>query len=208
MAVVGHLHKIAFGGQLALTEEWSCSLHFLSPDSLDINSALLNGAVEQWFERATSQINGAAKLDWLKANEISPTTGLYISQTEAHTFFYVPAIVPPTGSFDFPHTTFCVSTTTALLRGHAHGGRFYPPTGTPAADSGGRLAAATTLGMATSAAQLVTDINGAASGECVVFSRVGQVTQEILGVRVGRVLDTQQRRRKNLLEDYQPALVS
>lgn len=209
MAVVGNLHKIVFGGSLATTETWSCSIHFLSPDSLDINSSLLFSAVEQWFERSTSRINGNARLLWLKANQIDPLTGLYTSQIEAHTHFYAPVISPSNVNlWGPPNTSFAVSTVTPLLRGLASKGRFFPPTNAQDIADDGRGSLAGVGGMATSAAQLLTDINGAASGSCVVFSKIGQLTTEMTGVRVGRVMDTQQRRRKNLIEEYVPAPIS
>lgn len=208
MAVTGNLHKIAFGGPLSGSEEWSCGFHFLSPDSVNINSTLLNDAVSQWFLRLSSSLQAGAKLTYLKANQINPVTGLYVNPANPNTFFYSPELSAPAGNgYGPPHMTLAVSTFTALARGRASKGRFYPPTNLAFGFNGlGKVGS--TASIATSAAQLLTDINGAASGSAVVFSKVGQSTSEILGVKVGDVMDVQQRRRRNLVEVYSQALIS
>jgi hypothetical protein len=209
MAVVGTLHKIVWGGTLAVTETWSCSVHFLSPTAGDLDTTLIKTAISQWMSRQTSRVNNTAMLDWIKVNAIVPTTGLYLDQANARTLFVVPAVSGLAVSA-IPQFTLAVSTTTDAVRGYASKGRFFPPTGDLEANVGddGRILPGMVTPLATSAAQLITDLNGSNDGECVVFSKVGQTTREILGVRVGRVVDTQQRRRKNLVEDYQPHLVS
>ena len=209
MAVVGNLHKIVFGGKLADTEEWSCSLHFLSPDSININSDLLNSAISQWFARGTSNLNIFATLDYNKVNQINPLTGKYVNAAMPKTWYYVPAVAVAAGSAaGSPQLTIAVSTFTALLRGRASKGRFFPPTSLNTFTAGGKLAVSKCLDMSTSASQLITDLNGAASGSCVVFSKIGQSTAEILGCQVGDITDTQQRRRRNLKEVYQRTFVS
>lgn len=208
MAVVGNLHKIVFGGRLATTESWSCGLHFLSPDVTELDELLAAGGISQWFLRASSLLPNNALLEYLKMNQIVPATGLYMNPGMPRTYFFPAPGPPPASNAGIPQNTMAVSTTTALLRGRGSKGRFYPPLSgvIPAAD--GRMGSVTTQGVATSAAQLITDLNGANSGSCVVFSKVGQLTEEITGVRVGRIVDTQQRRRRNLIEEYLPASIS
>jgi len=208
MAIVGKLHKIVFGGVLAQTETWSVGLHFISPDTTIDQPEVIEAAIGQWMSRPTSLFAAAAFLNWIKVNEINPVTGLYVDESGSNTH-YVQTTHQGTGAVNAPHITLAVSTVTALTRGYASKGRFFPPlAGGVTYGIDGRIAAQVAADCATSAAQLLTDINGAYTGECVVFSKVGQVVQEITGVRVGRVVDVQSRRRKNLLEDYQAASIS
>lgn len=209
MAVTGTLHKVVFGGELAISETWSCGLHFLSPDPGPIDPLVFSGALQEWFLRPESNISSAARLNWIKCNEIVPATGDYADQSNSQTFFYPTAISGAGGSIGYPQMSWCVSTFTALARGLSSKGRFYPPSGNGvvlAVD--GRAPAESAMMLAVSSAQLLTDINGAATGECVVFSKKGQLATEISGVRVGRVADNQQRRRKNLIEGHQVAAIS
>jgi hypothetical protein len=50
-------------------------------------------------------------------------------------------------------------------------------------------------------------IHTVTTGQPVVFSRIGQTATPILGVKVGRVIDTQRRRRASMVEDYQSVLL-
>lgn len=208
MAVAGHLSKIVWGGTLAGSESWSCGLHFISPDAAPLDDNLVAQAVGQWFTRLTSNISSLAKLEWCKVNKIDPTTGLYVDAANPRTVFIDP-VVSGGSSPNFPHLSVCVSTYTAAARGRASKGRFYPPTsGGLSLGTDGKIVEAVALEMSASAAQLITDLNGTNTGECVVFSKIGQSILEISGCRVGRVADTQQRRRRNLTEDYQSTPVS
>jgi hypothetical protein len=203
MALEGLLHKIVWGGPLAVTESWSCSLHFIAPATAVLDTTLIQTALEEWFVRDSTKINLNAKLEFLKVNQVRAADGLYVDGGNPRTFHW-PA--PLAGSAvqqnGDPASTVCVSTGTAVARGLGSKGRFFPPTVTNGQPDG-RQTAGESLAQATSAAQLITDINGSNPGECYVWSQKGQVQHAITFVRVGRVVDHQLRRRKNLVEDYQ-----
>lgn len=222
MAVVGHLHKVVFGGRLAGTESWSCSLHFLNPDpGVIVIDGLFASAIGLWFDRATSKISLLAFLDYIKVNELNPASipssvpgkpnsapfTRYLSETDVNELVI---LAPRQGdqAAEPPQISYAVSTVTGFLRGPAHQGRFYPPCGHTTLATDGRLPVLDAKEMSQSAAQLITDLNGANTGSCVVYSGVGQVTREITGCRVGRVADTQRRRRRNLIEQYEETGVS
>lgn len=210
MTITGHLHKVVFGGAIGILDEWSCSLHILNPSAGEIvDSGNIPSALEQWVARTASSINPSAKLDWLKINEINPADGKYVDPNNPRTYYWV-ADLAGVADVGPPNFTVAVSTMTDQVRGRGSKGRFFPPTSVPSGQhtADGRLYAAYAAGMATSAAQLITDINGGAEGSCVVFSKIGQVAIEITGVRVGRIVDTQNRRRRSLEEDYQSAAIA
>ena len=204
MAVTGRLYKIVFGGALALTETWSIGFHFLTPGEEFQGDALLRSGFHQWLERQDSRVSSIAKWEYTKINEINPVTGKYLDESLSNTIFETPLVSGVVGPSP-PQSTVAVSLVTGAERGYASKGRFFPPVGALDVnmDTSGRVGAPFAQGIALSAAQLITDMNGSEAGDVVVFSKVGQITRPVTGVRVGRVVDTQQRRRKNLLEDYQ-----
>lgn len=203
MALDGHLHKLVFGGRLFDTESWSVGFHVITPNAPNTDPGLFVQAIRDWLGRNTSNVSNRAMLDWVKINEVTPDKGLYVNKDQSNTLFVTPpvagACVP-----GLPQITNCVTTYTDALRGAACRGRFYPPSGLQhsVADDG-RLTAANAAMEATSAAQLITDLNGSTDGELYVWSQKFQTQHEIVGCRVGRVMDTQRRRRANLVEEYQ-----
>lgn len=204
MAPVVRLHRLVWGGRLFDTEQWSCSLHFGSPDTASGDAADYEPALKAWMTRVGSNISSFAHLDEVKFNIINPTTGRYlfpVSNTDV-------LAASVTGAKDIGpgQNTLAVTTRTALARGRGHAGRFYPPTGSFSQNmsADGRMAATDAQACALSAAQLISALN-AVNPEihAVVFSKVGQSQEAIVGVSVGRVLDTMRSRRTSLLEDPQ-----
>lgn len=223
MAVEGHLHKIVLGGSLAGTETWSISLHYLKVDAgtMAIDGAMTN-ACNTWFTDPNSQTNSLARLDFIKANELDPLprinapdpkTGLprpaspaftrYLAAGGVNAVFLSPGTIPHVSANPgLPQATVAMSLTTALARGLAHQGRVYPPT-CVAVQADGRMAADLSTQMMSSFKTLILALNAANAGKVVIFSGVrGLWWQQVLGVKCGRVVDTQRRRRRNLIESY------
>lgn len=218
MAVVGHLHKIVFGGILCQTESWSASMHYLRGDAgaVPILGDLAD-AFTAWFKLSSSQISSYARLDYIKVNELNPLAIVnggtkpasppftrYLASGAVNEVYFSPGIKGDSDqNFYLPQTTVCVSLTTGLRRGPAHAGRFYPPS-CSGISADGRIGAADATGMALGAANLIADINASNGGlgGVVVYSANGPTTEPVTGTRVGRVVDTQRRRRRNLLEEY------
>lgn len=229
MAITGHLHRIVVGGKLAASETWSMSLHYLTPTigKLAIAGPLID-AFKAWFVTPSIGVNTLATLDWCKANELDPLarinppdpkTGLprpasppytrYLDTGAMNELVLSPGSVPGTGSMAGPpQCTIAISLTTPYLRGLAHAGRIYPPSAVMV-ESDGRNSAVPTGNSATAAALLIGAINSSNGGQVVVYSGVrGQTANVVNGVRVGRVVDTQRRRRRNLVEDYQVHVIA
>lgn len=96
-----------------------------------------------------------------------------------------------------------ISLRTARPRGRASNGRMYIPALPQLEANTGKFSVATALDIATAAAEMLTAIGAALSTQCVVGSAVGTgLLENVTGVRVGRVPDTQRRRREGLVEDY------
>lgn len=214
--LTGELHKLVFGGSLATTETWACSIHMMTADleTVDPLTAIeaMDPPLRTWFTKIESYINQAARLEWIKLNKINKPDGLYADAGAANTFYPNPLMVPnavhPYGS---PQLSQCISFSTDVVRGRASKGRIYPPSitngiGGSFVESNGLINTNQTGAMADAAQILLAELNNATPNlTCVVWSQVGQVGRAIETVRVGRVVDTQQRRRNNLVENYVPA---
>lgn len=217
MAFDGHLHKIVIGGKLAQTETWSCSWHALTTqaDTILIAGPLMD-AFNSWFGNVESLMQPFATLDYVKANElnpnpvantggkpISPAYTRYLYQGSSNEVYLSPGTQPAGGMTNAaPQNTLAISTSTIYNRGPAHAGRFYPPM-SPTVSSDGRIQVTDQTKAATAAAAMIKAVNTAIAGNIVVYSPLGGGTvNNVTGVRVGLVIDTQRRRRKNLVESY------
>jgi hypothetical protein len=211
---------LTWGGTLPGGESWSCSLRTapmpIVPGFVRITDGDLSGlaasyvpAVKTYHQSAQLQISNQAKLTWVKLAAID-LSGKYVPDQLSvleTTFVGLPGIAggqPPN------QIALCVSTTTDQIRGYAHAGRFYLPMPTfqPATDGRitqsdadfARQASKTFL----EAIADVPGIDNDISPTPVVMSKHGNgTTRKITGVRIGRVLDTQRRRRSSVPEGYE-----
>lgn len=153
----------------------SCYLNRLTAAYVDVDGKYLGGADQPTTEREFAPVGGFA------------STGV---------------------SWDVART---ISLLTSRDRGRASRGRMYWPCGALTA-SDGRWAAADILGSVGAALTMLDAINTAAAaawagseGICV-FSELGLgTTAKVIRVEIGRAPDTQRRRTKSLLEEYQGA---
>lgn len=214
---------LQFGGRLFNTEIWSCSLRMIlgDPATTMISEAAMQTWAEEnvadvaddvraWFLRSDSLISNAARLDFVKLNTVDEN-GRYWSQEETVQFEWL-AGDAPTGTVvaGEPQNTVCVSLLTDAARGRASRGRFYPPTGnfTPTAGTG-KISGTLTQQMADSALLLLNDLANEPgvdlqSPRVVVASDLGSPgpMRNVTMLAVGDVIDTQRRRRNNLIEAY------
>lgn len=218
--LTGELHKLVFGGSLATTEQWACSIHMMTQGAETANDSLwielMQAPIKAWFERVGSGINGSARLEFIKLNRINKGPvglnlpgGHYADPAASNTRFLSPAGLPHAQCGNAPpQLSQVVSFTTDILRGRASKGRIFPPTTVMIANSdivgsNGQVFPAETTLMANSAQVLLAELNNATTNlTAAVWSNIGQVGRAIETVRVGRVVDTQRRRRANVSEDY------
>lgn len=211
--LTGELHKLVFGGSLCASEQWACSIHMMTAgvetedDAAAI--ALMVAPIYDWFGRQASHINQQARLEWIKLNKINKPDGLYADAGSANTLYPGTVGLPaPANISGPPQITQVISFNTDIARGRGSKGRIYPPT--VSGDSGGSFVETNgltnlgrTLEMADSGQELLAELNNVVGNlTCVVWSQIGQVGRAIETVRVGRIVDTQRRRRNNLNESY------
>lgn len=200
--------------------------HFLMPaPGLMLIQGAMTNAIKAWFSAVESHINSTAILEFIKANELDPLpringpdpkTGLprpaspaftrYLTDGATNAVYLLPGTGPnAAATTGLPQATLAVSLTTSLFRGPAHRGRVYPPTSTEVSNDG-RTPVIRATECAGTMVTLLAALNAANAGRVVVYSAVGgPSTVQVLGVSVGRVIDTQRRRRRNLLEEYSSA---
>lgn len=218
----GGLERWQFGFRL---------LNITVPSQTSQQAALLLApVVEAWWKGtgyAPNQltVDPTHRLTELKVADVGQD-GKYPVGVTSYSHFYLPAL---TGAAAFvsgstPQDALCITLTTGKPRGYASKGRIYMP---PVANFGvqvdGLLTTGTALTFANNFKKFITDINAIPElGPVSVMSRgkgekvlnaarkrydwtypgVGY-SQAVTGVRVGRVVDTQRRRRRSLVENPQ-----
>ena len=215
---------LVWGGTLPGGEIWSNSLRMAETEALipandaagwDVQDLLdhYKTVIQAHHANSAAQISPRAKLTYVKFNRVD-INGHYIDPTTFESLF-----APVSGggaSWACPNQiSLVVTLTTAISRGLANKGRIFAPTPSAEPDaSTGLISSAAAGGIAAqykAFLEALSDVPGLDTadtpGVCVM-SKVGSgATHRVSGVRVGRVYDTQRRRRNALAEDYQNAVV-
>lgn len=203
MAAPQNLIKVAFGGTLFTDEIWAMGFHLALGSTPQIDPHTLQSALLGFLLDSRAGFTTAAKLTYIKANGINPLTGKYIAG-DTREFVVSPAQQLGNAGEPAPaQMAVCVSLGTDLARGRSSKGRFFIPTVSRIIDASGRITTTSAQDTATSAAEMITKINALGSHKVVVWSKIGQQAEPVTHVRVGRVMDTQRRRRSSMSEDYQ-----
>lgn len=200
---------VQWGGKLPGNEEWSCGVRMANTGggAPANDPALLAGckaAIQTFHTSNDAFISGAAKLSFVKCNLVG-TDGRYVDPV---TYEQVVADIGGAGpaSPAYPNQiALAVSLTTAFSRGPGHRGRFYVPLPSYVIDATGVIAAANAVQMSTAVDALTAALNAVSgNAKLAVFSRkLGAPAHNLVtGNLVGRVYDTQRRRRRSLVEDY------
>lgn len=212
-----------WGGKLPGGETWSCSLRFaegthlpgVGPVVVDESfiDSWLHGSMKDRvaaYHAATGTcINPLAKLSFVKLNAIKTDGHYQYDVTHEHVFADV------AGGGDAFNTVpnqsaLAISMTTGFSRGPAHRGRYYLPMPSVQILPDGTVNPAFTaqiLGTTKVFIEGLADVPGvdiATSPTPAVFSRKlgSPAHRTITGVAIGKVLDTQRRRRRSLPENY------
>lgn len=201
---------LQWGGKLPGGEQWSCGLRFAGPSATAETdaAAMLPGAaaaVVAYHQRTGTYVGAPAKLSYVKCNGVD-TDGHYIS-LGTNQALYADLAGGVTGSVPVHplQVALCVSLLTGYSRGPAHRGRFYLPLPATPVDANGTISSTDAGLVDTSSETFLTALNSVnAAWDVAVFSRkAGAPAHRVVtGMAVGRVLDTQRRRRRSLVEAY------
>lgn len=212
---------LTWGGDLPGGEHWTCSLRtapvavlpgaiFMDDDDIEGLSPAYVAAVKAFHTRTETKLSMYAKLTWVKLAVINEE-GFY---KEGGTSVKETVFAPLSGAESNPpppnQVALAITLVTAKLRGYARQGRFYLPLPQVQIDPTEGLMAVsnadTIKGSVKTFLEAIADVPGVdtdVSPDPVVMSRHGNgTTNEIIGAKVGRALDTQRRRRRSLPENY------
>ena len=210
MGDFNHAHTyVQWGGKLPGGEDWSCSFRMKatpegSTDPLtDAEKESIAGKIQAFHQSTGAQIADGAKLSYVKVNPVD----VHGHQTSNPTWQHVYAdLAGGGGSQVYPNqVAWAVTLYTGFSRGPAHKGRFYLPLPTCALGTDGLVSAANAITLSAAADTFITNVNSVNAGwDVAVFSRKEGAADSkvVIGASVGRVLDTQRRRRRKLAEDY------
>lgn len=209
---------LAWGGSLGANEIWSNSCRFTAntEDLAELQGIALDqideiaAEVKTYVANPLARYQSPARLEWVKFNAIRPD-GKYWDQGATNAVYFTGSDIVGGGGGVGPfQLAMCVTLRTFQQRGRAHSGRWYVPCGDVGIDSStGQTTIAIANGIRDAAAAFLNAVNDnpgldTKSVAAAIVSGVGDPgpTQLITGVQVGRVPDTQRRRRNALLEDY------
>lgn len=218
---------IQWGGTLPGDEEWSCSLRMANnftgdtpisfPAAEDVQEwvdGAVKDAVLAYHTRGDTHISSGVKLTFCKAN-IVKMDGHYLSPI-SHEHLFTPTAGGGGAGVHPNQVALVVSLLTGLARGSAHRGRYFLPMPNLAVDqTDGLIGEAYALDVATSTRtflEALSDTPGvdtSSTVNVVVMSRKSgaPATHKVTAIEVGRVLDTQRRRRRSLPETYRRSIV-
>ena len=209
-----HIH-LTWGGTLYGVETWSNGLRISHPDSgagplmLGWAQNYLDeavAAISKWWTSGTLFANNRAFLTWVKMQPVG-TDGKYLAGQDTNEQLLAAPGLPGGGGRTAPQLAVVHTLLTSRPRGLASHGRIYVPAGVTGQDDG-LLFATDCMNMAKATATLIKDLasmdNPGIGTNVQVMSQRG-ISATVERVGVGRVIDTQRRRRRNLPEEYQIA---
>lgn len=203
-------HKLlTVGGQLYNRgEDWTFSMRIVAANADSSVSQAQVDAVSvpilAWWNDLANPIPSLHNLDYCKLATIQPD-GKYPPTAPSFEHVFPANTVGKSGSqVTWPsQCSLAVTLLTALPRGRAHIGRFYLPPMNILLSGFGLVPSATQTSLGTQIKTMVDGINAIASvGRVRVMSRLGSgAMQDVTGIGVGQVVDTQRRRRSSLPEN-------
>jgi hypothetical protein len=201
---------VQWGGKLPGGEQWTCGFRMAGPPANAETApagmlANIGAALVAYHQNINTGISARALLSFVKVNGVG-TDGQYINDSTTQALY---ADLPAGGSVaNTPANQVClaVSLTTGYSRGPAHRGRFYLPLPVFALDANGVYAAANAISCSATADTLLSAVNAVSPDwKMADYSRkkYAPAHRLVTGNLVGRVYDTQRRRRRSLVENYQ-----
>lgn len=219
---------LAFGGPLYVDESWQCALRLTLGAIGSVSRAnpenwaeekveVYADAVTAWWASSTSGAALPAKLAWCKFNPVGDN-GLQTTDATRR-FDYDPVVSGGSytgGGNPWPQMALALSMTTARVGRRARMGRiFIPVTDLPVlTNTNPHFAGSTATGIATAFKDFLNDVNDLPGIDLGQGPRVAvhspvptgdprdALIEEVVSVRVGDMIDTQQRRAKSFDEAY------
>lgn len=210
-----HLRVTWFGDAWNSVEEWSTGLRIdgeTMPDATQMTA--LDTAFNALYVNTALGTSGGTRYLGLK---VAPQTedGLYGDGVNSLEKIRVTPTAGP-GLVGVPQNTIAATLTTALSRGLANEGRMYLPCTNHKAAVDGRITIVQAEAIRAAMITFLDAVNDVGIGRITVYSRGRKeggtygpgAAHAVTGVRIGRVIDTQRRRRNHLAEEYVTGVIS
>lgn len=203
-----HLYLSWGGPSCQDGEAWQSGLRFPTPtvpgetllEDVDL-------AIYGWLSDPNTACSGLFRHSWTKLAVIG-TDGRYPDGVDALLYEKTPGSVGA-GNGHPPQCSVAVTTLTERTRGRASRGRMYLPGNNSTIGDDGRITVAAASNIAVRTAAFLDEVTDLMGVPAAVFSDVGTgAMNPIVAVSVGRVVDTQRRRRRSLEEDRQRAEIN
>jgi hypothetical protein len=218
-----HMYVSILGDAYQGTEHWQFGLRLSDGGASNQATAdAIGGQIATWYASGPSNFIDNHRLTSVKVARVE-MDGLYTPNTIAGEYFPASPVPGSIAYAAFPGTmpqgTLVVTLTTAVPRGYASKGRLFPPPQALPIQVNGLVAADTATNDAQQFKSLIDVLNAnALVGNVIVASKgKGHFTLDakgkkhwtypdpgaqhnVTGLRVGRVMDTQRRRRRQLIE--------
>lgn len=192
MALYRHRLSGVFPG-----EEWSFNIHSESTLSLAAAQSQFVSGVNDFWTLFAPHVCDDISATLATTVEIDPATGKQLSGADT-----VLALAGTNATACLPFQCSVVVSLRTNLRTRAGRGRFYLPSVAVDQQAGGTLTAAAQTAIADAGAALLNGIE-AAGGSVVIYHRTTHTTTDVVEARVGSIIDTQRRRRNQLVETYE-----
>jgi hypothetical protein len=208
------MHGKLFG---SLTEGWNMSFRVIPGATATVSQAQADAAfavAKTWFTSTAANMCSVHSIEWLKVAPIG-TNGDYPTGEISYTSTGSAGVGSNTTTNPYPgQCTLVASLMTSAPRGHAWTGRMYPPMPGYLLATDGRISTGNATAFAGSIKTLLDGMNTVADlGLAYVMSpgtikNPSSAARRVISVRVGTVVDTQRRRRRQLVEQYSSATLA
>lgn len=195
--------KLTFSGTHAVDETFSFGFHIVPIVMTDELMDEIEGVIGGYFGAPSWKVSSNCALTEIKYAQLD-VDGRYASDDQP----FVREVNPPklggsAGPY-VPQASMVVTLETAKRRGLAHEGRFYMPPTTLQAGANGQIVAGDQDALGAAVKNFLAALNDVLSPSYVVVASSvrGGAINAVTGIRVGAVIDTQRRRRKNIPENY------
>lgn len=165
-------------------------------------------AVAAYFNDAQVAISGKATLEWVKLAGVGKD-GLYFRDPVIHD--YPTPIIGSNVTNPAPQLSLALTFRSSKMRAPGRDARIFLPLPGSSVGSDGKLAMASVTSISVKTAQLIQDIEEGLElleddrPQLIVASQKTESNNVVQTVRVGRMVDTQRRRRNKFTEEYSPA---
>ncbi len=201
-----HALLTILGDSFGMQEEWQTGVRLVGDNTPPTTAEFeaVNAAVQTFIGNNELKVGQGFRYIGLKWAP-QDVNGKYGAEGESITWLRPSPGQGQGTDAGYPQIAIVLSLRTSRTRGYASNGRMYFPSTMKPTAADGLIAAGSASAVATAAATMIQSINAAGMGQVAVMSKVGAGRTELVNaVRVGRVMDTQRRRRNGLPESYVP----